>query len=273
MLGKNNRKPFSDNGNPNISIINTKYEKVSNDLHVYKYNEDLFFCFEKIPLGFAFYTSKWYKLTKLIQMDMEKIIKTQDKQKNSRIPETKEQAILNAIIHFVPESSSKFCWVCYISNKKPLSDITILDEETVISIEMFMRVSAIDEFPISTHMGITRNPEYKGIKHKDISMLLHSWSACMTLKLRPDIKIMANNPLNSMKKIMLKALKISEEVANERKTEYIKFDKNSVTHEDTIKIIGSDTIYTRTSEMTNYIHVSFAVLLEDLIKISEFCNI
>lgn len=78
------------------------------------------------------------------------------------------------------------------------------------NIEMVMSVTTAPNVNFSSHMGLTRIPDYEGTKHKDISMGLHAFAAkFITSSANPreeSKKFMINYPNDYFKKLMLQNL-------------------------------------------------------------------
>lgn len=68
-------------------------------------------------------------------------------------------------------------------------------------IEMFFGVFTHDKMPFSTHMGISKNPLFKGDAHGRLSMDLHAFAARTTLKFHPSVEYMLTMPAQQMLRI------------------------------------------------------------------------
>lgn len=84
-------------------------------------------------------------------------------------------------------------------------------------IEMVMTATTDSDSSFIKHMGIFRNPQFKGKNHRGISLKMHWLSATVMSTLRPEIKFVLSHPLLAMTRIIKNAfpdshisLKISE---------------------------------------------------------------
>jgi hypothetical protein len=93
-------------------------------------------------------------------------------------------------------------WVAYAASK-PFTEPNEIDEK---SIEMFTTVATSKNSAFTSHMGITRSVDlFQGIKHKGLSLQLHSFAAYIMQERYPEKKYMIHTPVAVMREILFKA--------------------------------------------------------------------
>ena len=125
--------------------------------------------------------------------------------------------LANAILNDVSYVDNEI-WVAYITKaaipQKIPNDIISYNAENVMScnkpfakdIEMFMTVTSSPQALITSHMGIAASVEGVRDRAKGTSLDLHSFTAKVMLKRKPERKYMVNAPLFIMEKIITDAL-------------------------------------------------------------------
>ena len=115
---------------------------------------------------------------------------------------------------------------------------------TIDSIEMCVIVFIEKNVPFSTHMGIFRNLLYSGFKHKNISLILHSYAACETLKINKDVLYMVTKPIAIMSKILLDKfieLKLYDKIwfGDKLQRDFILSEKNQIKYNKVVQVYSS----------------------------------
>ncbi len=127
-------------------------------------------------------------------------------------------------------------YVAFITDKNESIKINNIEMAVIVFIEK--------NIPFSTHMGIFRNLFYDGYKHKNISLILHSYAACETLKINKDVLYMVTKPVGIMSKILLDKfmeLKLYDKIwfGDKLQRDYILSEKNQLKYQKAISIYNS----------------------------------
>lgn len=102
------------------------------------------------------------------------------------------------------DSDNAEVWVGFAADK--ICNPNRIDPD---NIEMFVTMTTSEHAPFTMHMGIARAPSYKGIKHPELSMKLHSFIAQATLENPSDKYYMITRPVSIMRNIFVDACKDS----------------------------------------------------------------
>lgn len=161
---------------------------------------------------FSHHSGTYFNLTKVNHYEVFSFWSDVAKGKNHRDPKTGLGA--SAFAQALDYYGSNDVWVAYVSNREKSTHRHQIEMCVTITIgDLFVGGEKVEQ-SFASNMGIFRNLDYTGSKHRQISMELHGFAAKAMSEIYKNMKFMINFPLDNMLKIMESKAKDKDKVCS-----------------------------------------------------------